>query len=77
MFSGEAINAAQAELIRRNLGFIAFDEMRAALDAAAAVDGDAQWNAAIVEAAEAVTQFGVRHYTAEEVAARIMNLKRG
>jgi hypothetical protein len=39
MFSGEAINAAQAELIRRNLGFIAFDDMRAVLDAAAAVDG--------------------------------------
>jgi hypothetical protein len=49
----------------------------AALDAAAAVDGDAEWNAAISRAAHIVIAFGVNDYTAEEVAARIRTLKRG
>jgi hypothetical protein len=50
---------------------------RAALDAAAAVGGDAGWDAAISRAAHIVIAFGVNDYTAEEVAARIRTLKRG
>jgi hypothetical protein len=54
-----------------------YQKMCAALDAAAAVDGDAEWNAAISRAAHIVIAFGVKDYSAEEVAARIRTLKRG
>lgn len=50
------------------------EDMRVALAAAYAVDGD--FNAGVEAAARSVEARGVRHYTAEEVAAEIRKLKR-
>jgi|GEM_PF-6632274 len=77
MVSEKAVNEALKAYCERSGGIVALTEpMRAAIDAAAAVDGDGGWNAAVDHAAHTVVQFGARPYTVEEVAALIRSLKR-
>jgi hypothetical protein len=81
-WSEKAIEAAYAAFALSSTGDK--DSIRKALDAAAAVDGDAQWNAAIDAAASKCSQRYVRspidgrlrEQFPEEIAAAIRSLKR-